>query len=151
MGNMIAYSYVGTQTTWGTFSAHALLLPYLEQPPLYNSCNFSWNIWYGTGANINATVWNTKVNAFLCPSDSNAGMTSLNSYYGSFGTGTNPWSTQTNGIFAPENTAYPIAAVTDGTSNTIAFVEALVGASTSSQSPGVSMSQACSAVFRAAC
>src|SRR5690349_5692103 len=35
MGNTIGYSYVGTQTTWGTFSAHALLLPYMEQTPVY--------------------------------------------------------------------------------------------------------------------
>ena len=103
MGNTLGYSYVGTQTSWGTFSAHAQMLPYLEQTPIYNSCNFNWDIWYGTGANINATVWNTKVNAFLCPSDAKAGQTSLNSYYGSFGTGTNPWASQTNGIFAREH------------------------------------------------
>ncbi len=127
MGNTIAYAYVGSQTTWGTFSAHALMLPYLEQTPLYNSCNFNWNIWYGTGAPINSTVWNTKVNAFLCPSDGKAGSDHLNSYYASFGTGTNPWSSSTNGIFPIENSAYSIATVTDGTSNTIAFVEGLVG------------------------
>jgi prepilin-type N-terminal cleavage/methylation domain-containing protein/prepilin-type processing-associated H-X9-DG protein len=139
MGNTIAaYSYSSAPqgtTTWGTFSAHALLLPYLEQQPLYNSCNFSWNVWYGTGNKINATVWNTKVNAFLCPSDNYAGTSYLNSYYGSFGTGTNPWSTQTNGIFAPEQTAYSIAAVTDGTSNTICFVEALTGNPTNYTAP----------------
>ncbi len=127
MGNTIGYSYVGTQTTWGTFSSLALMLPYLEQTPVYNSCNFSWNIWYGTGAQINATVWNVKVKSFLCPSDAIAGTDHLNNYYGNYGTGTNPWSNQTNGIFAPEQTAYSIATVTDGTSNTIAYVEALTG------------------------
>jgi prepilin-type N-terminal cleavage/methylation domain-containing protein/prepilin-type processing-associated H-X9-DG protein len=127
MGNTIGFAYVGTQTSWGTFSAHALMLPYLEQTPVYNSCNFNWNIWYGTGSKINATVWNVKVKSFLCPSDNKAGVDHLNSYYGSFGTGTNPWSNKTNGIFAPENSAYDIATVTDGTSNTIAFVEGLVG------------------------
>ena len=130
MGNTIAnayYSPMPSPTSWGTFSAHALMLPYMEQTPLYNSCNFSWNIWYADGAPINSTVWNTKVNSFLCPSDSKAGQVSLNSYYGSFGTGTDPWSSDTNGIFAPENNAYPIASVEDGTSNTIAFVEGLVG------------------------
>jgi prepilin-type N-terminal cleavage/methylation domain-containing protein/prepilin-type processing-associated H-X9-DG protein len=127
MGNTIGYSYVGTQTTWGTFSGHALLLPYMEQTPVYNSCNFSWDIWYGTGANINSTVWNVKVKSFLCPSDAKAGTDHLNSYYGSFGTGTNPWASSTNGIFAPEQTAYDIASVTDGTSNTISHVEGLVG------------------------
>jgi len=127
MGNTIGYSYVGTQTSWGTFSAHSLMLPYLDQAPLYASCNFSWDIWYGQGASINATVWNTKATIFLCPSDQKAGNDHINSYYGSFGTGTNPWATDTNGIFAPENTVYGIRDVTDGTSNTIAFVEGLVG------------------------
>ncbi len=131
MGNTIAaYSYSTTpagQTTWGTFSAHALLLPYMEQTPLYNACNFNWNVWYGTGNLINATVWNTKVAAFLCPSDNNAGSDFQNSYYGSFGTGTNPWSSNTNGIFCPENSSVSIAAVTDGTSNTISHVEGLTG------------------------
>jgi prepilin-type N-terminal cleavage/methylation domain-containing protein/prepilin-type processing-associated H-X9-DG protein len=132
MGNTIAeYSYSGMtpqgQTTWGTFSAHALLLPYLEQTPVYNACNFSWNVWYGTGNNINSTVWAMKVSSFLCPSDAKAGMDHINSYYGSYGTGTNPWSSNTNGIFAPENTSYPISSVTDGTSNTISHVEGLVG------------------------
>lgn len=135
MGNTIAYAYVGSQTTWGTFSAFALMLPYLEQNQIYNACNFSWNVWYGTGASINATVWNTKCNVFLCPSDAvsnsafapGSGYNYLNNYYGSYGTGTNPWATQTNGIFAPEQTAYSIAGVTDGTSSTISHVEALAG------------------------
>jgi len=132
MGNTIAaYSYsstpAATPTTWGTFSAHALLLPYMEQTNIYNACNFSWNVWYGTGNLINATVWNAKVSAFLCPSDNLVGTDHINSYYGSFGTGTNPWSTQTNGIFAPEQTSVAIAGVTDGTSQTIMFVEGLAG------------------------
>ncbi len=135
MGNTIGFSYVGTQTSWGTFSAHALMLPYLEQTPLYNSCNFSWDIWYGTGANINATVWNVKVSSFLCPSDYQAGRDHLNSYYGSYGTGTNAWASSTNGIFAPENSAYSIATVTDGTSNTISHVEGLVGCFTLKSGP----------------
>jgi prepilin-type N-terminal cleavage/methylation domain-containing protein/prepilin-type processing-associated H-X9-DG protein len=135
MGNTIAYSDPGVQTSWGTFSAHALLLPYLEQAPLYNACNFSWNVWYDVGASINATVWNTKVNVFLCPSDNRAGGDHINNYYGSIGTGTDPWSSNTNGIFAPENVAYPIASVTDGTSNTISHVEGLVGDYTKYNAP----------------
>jgi len=127
MGNAIAYAEVGEQTGWGTFSSHAMLLPYLEQTPVYNSCNFMWSVWYGTGAVINQTVWNTKVSAFLCPSDGNAGQDHLNSYHGSFGTGTDASATRTNGVFAPQNTASSIATITDGTSNTISHVEALTG------------------------
>jgi len=133
MGNAIAYSDPGVQTTWGTFSAHAMMLPYMEQQAVYNSCNFSWNIWYNTGAKINATVWNVQVNSFLCPSDANSGRSNggYNNYHGSFGTGTDPWASNTNGVFAPENTAYGIRDITDGTSTTISHAEALTGDTTS--------------------
>jgi len=127
MGNARSYESPGVITDWGTFSAHAMLLPYMEQTQVYNSCNFSWNIWYGDGAPINATVWNVKVKSFLCPSDTNAGADHFNSYHGSFGTGTDPWSTDTNGVFAPRFRAYGIADITDGSSNTISHVEGLTG------------------------
>ena len=127
MANGEAYSDPGVRTTWGTFSAHTMMLPYLEQTPLYNSANFAWTVWYGMGAPINATIWNTKVAAFLCPTDGNAGKDHLNSYHGSFGTTTNAWTNRTNGVFAPGQAAYNIGDITDGSSNTIAFVEALTG------------------------
>src|SRR5829696_980857 len=41
MGNARAFEAPGVVTDWGTFSAHAMLLPYVEQQALYNSCNFS--------------------------------------------------------------------------------------------------------------
>jgi len=125
MGCAVAYSDPGVQTTWGTFSALAMMLPYVEQTPLYNSCNFSWTCSYDVGAPINSTAYNAKVAGFLCPSDGNAGKDSLNSYLGSYGTGTNPWATASNGVFSPQRTAYSIADVSDGTSNTIAYVESL--------------------------
>ena len=127
MGNARAFESPGVVTDWGTFSAHAMMLPYIEQTQVYNAANFSWNIWYADGANINATVWNIKVAAFLCPSDGNAGKDHLNSYHGSFGTTTDPWRDTTNGMFAPRFRVVTMADVTDGTSNTIAFVEALTG------------------------
>jgi prepilin-type N-terminal cleavage/methylation domain-containing protein/prepilin-type processing-associated H-X9-DG protein len=127
MGNAIAYSDPGVQTSWGTFSALSMMLPYLEQTQIYNACNFSWTVWYGTGSALNATVWNVKVSSFLCPSDSNAGKDFYNSYHGSFGTGMDPWSSNTNGVFAPENTSYGLRDITDGSSNTIAYAEALTG------------------------
>ena len=127
MGNARAYSDPGVVTDWGTFSAHAMMLPFLEQNQVYNACNFDWTVWYGTGSNINRTVWNLQVSSFLCPSDGHAGRDHFNSYHGSFGTGTDPWATDTNGVYAPRFTAYGVADVTDGTSNTIAYVEALTG------------------------
>jgi prepilin-type N-terminal cleavage/methylation domain-containing protein/prepilin-type processing-associated H-X9-DG protein len=142
LGNTLAYSDVGQQTDWGTWSAHAMMLPYMEQGPLYNACNFSWDAWYQgstnswTGHPANTTVWRSIVNTFLCPSDGLAGQVggtsvsgdnaNTNNYFGSLGTTTNPWNATSTGIFA-HLTSYSIAAVTDGTSNTIAFSEALVG------------------------
>jgi prepilin-type N-terminal cleavage/methylation domain-containing protein/prepilin-type processing-associated H-X9-DG protein len=127
MGNARAYEAPGVVTDWGTFSALAMLLPYLEQAPVYSSCNFSWNIWYGWGDPINRTVWNTKIDAFMCPSDGGAGRDHFNSYHGSIGTGTRVWTEDTNGFFAPVRSATTIAMFSDGTSNTIAYTEALVG------------------------
>ena len=45
----------------------ALILPYLEQGPIYSSINFST----GTSGNIQAmaTVWYTRLGVFSCPSD----------------------------------------------------------------------------------
>src|SRR5262249_47493246 len=45
----------------------ALILPYLEQSPIYASINFAT----GTAQNMNAfaTVWYTRIGIFSCPSD----------------------------------------------------------------------------------
>jgi len=120
------------QTTWGVWSAHAMLLPYLEQNPIYQAMNFSLTCWpgYGYGGYANATAFNTKVQVFLCPSDGNDstswGEPMINNYYGSQGTTTDPWATNTTGLFSNRKT-YREATVKDGTSNTIIFTEALVG------------------------
>ncbi|MFO0960158.1 MAG: DUF1559 domain-containing protein [Isosphaeraceae bacterium] len=131
MGNAIAAeNWNGgnpSQTSWGTFSAQAMMLPYLEQTQIYNACNFNWCIWYADGAVLNATVWNLKVDAFMCPSDTNIGKDHFNSYHGSFGTGTDVWASRTNGVFCPENTSYGLRDLTDGSSSTIAYVEGLCG------------------------
>src|ERR1700737_4941499 len=46
---------------WSSWSAHGLLLPYLEQQALYNAANFSWGVNpYGDPCYlINSTVANT--------------------------------------------------------------------------------------------
>ena len=127
----------GSLSTWTAWSAQALLLPYVEQGPLYNAANFSWTCCYvGPQANAtNSTVYNTRIAAFLCPSDGLAGVQNINSYAGSIGDSTvqYPAGGTTTGIFQvydPTTVSCPsvtLAAVTDGTSNTIAFGEGLVG------------------------
>src|SRR5262249_20724813 len=59
----------GYNVTWGTWSAHALILGYLEQQPLYNAANFSWAVVMNQGWSINSTVSNAIISTFLCPSD----------------------------------------------------------------------------------
>ncbi|QEH38806.1 putative major pilin subunit [Aquisphaera giovannonii] len=130
-------------SSWTSWSPQAMLLPYLEQGTLYNAANFNWHCcWYGPGDAINSTVYTTKINAFLCPSDALAGEGSvvsytanINSYYGSIGTTTTqyPADGNTSGVFKLYNpttyraSATNLAELTDGTSNTIAFGEGLVG------------------------
>ncbi|MDR3638339.1 MAG: DUF1559 domain-containing protein [Isosphaeraceae bacterium] len=117
----------GDADGWSSWSAQATMLSFLEQTPIYNAINFSWAPERGgTGSTINATAYNTKINSFLCPSDGNAGVSNINSYHDSMGTTTQQVPQQTTGMFAYQ-TAYNMATVTDGTSNTIAFGEALVG------------------------
>jgi prepilin-type N-terminal cleavage/methylation domain-containing protein/prepilin-type processing-associated H-X9-DG protein len=134
-------TYVGQSppaslATWTAWSAQALLLPYVEQGPLYNAANFNWNCCYFTtqGDRTNRTVYNTRIASFLCPSDGLAGQQNINSYSGSIGTSTIQYPTDgnTTGIFNVYNSqnqcsSVTLAAVTDGTSNTIAFGEGLVG------------------------
>ena len=122
--------------TWTAWSAQALLLPFVEQGPLYNAANFNWNCCYASsqGDATNSTIYNTRIASFLCPSDGIAGQQNINSYYGSIGDSTQiyPSDGNTTGIFRLYNSSnlcssVTIAAITDGTSNTIAFGEGLVG------------------------
>ena len=132
---------------YGTVTAPALLLGYMEQGTIYNTLNFALS----STQVQNSTGVVTKINFFLCPSDPNAGTGSFsggwdvdndfsntNSYNASMGTtyvpDENSELSATSGV-APSSTglfsysyAYGIQACTDGTSNTVAFAEALVGA-----------------------
>jgi prepilin-type N-terminal cleavage/methylation domain-containing protein/prepilin-type processing-associated H-X9-DG protein len=142
LGSALAPYNPGQSQIWGCWSANALMLNYLEQTPLYSAINFSWApepyseptvAQSSQGGNINSTAYNTKVNLFLCPSDANAGPVNINSYHCSFGTTTNQDPTSCTGVFAMQ-LPVGINSITDGTSNTIAYAEALCG-STSFSGP----------------
>jgi prepilin-type N-terminal cleavage/methylation domain-containing protein/prepilin-type processing-associated H-X9-DG protein len=133
--------------TNGSYSAQARLLPFLEQQAMYNAANFSVNVINsGVGANMNRTVVSTRLNSFLCPSDTPPSWNLIftaytavapgNSYFASVGSSLEFNASMTggppNGVFA----YYPlgkggapvsIAGITDGTSNTIAFGEWRIG------------------------
>ncbi len=111
-----------------------MMLPYMEQSPLYNAINFAFLAQWGLGGQVNATAYNTQVNGFLCPSDPAAGKYANNSYRGSIGSttavdsyynGNNGNSTST-GCFTYFN-CYGLRDITDGSSNTVAFSEGLAG------------------------
>ena len=130
---------------WGANqSSFSLLLPFIESGPLFNSMNYSCmaDPAYGPG---NATATLSYINVFLCPSDPNIGNHDNNCNYAAcYGTTTNSmtstgtsmsWSLGSNppgsftgstGLFAVA-VGYSIAACSDGTSNTVAYAEALVG------------------------
>src|SRR5947209_2741346 len=44
MGGSMTAAGPGTYWLWSTTSAHACMLGYLEQQPLFNAINFSWNM-----------------------------------------------------------------------------------------------------------
>ncbi len=95
----------GDYPWWTEWSAHTMLLPYLEQGAIYNSINFVWN--YPTPADatspLNSTATYSKIAAFLCPSDfdrlttpygpnnymANAGSAPNSAYGGNYGTPAN--------------------------------------------------------------
>jgi len=156
----LGYSDKG-YANWTEWSAQAMMLPYMEQTPVYNSINFGYCGGYNDGQTINATAWATKVSTFACPSDnyvnagnvtSGTGLPNSNSYRASIGTtsmagwnaaiqtpgyatcesdpffgggasGCQPYAT---GLFAYW-ISYGINDCTDGTSNTVAYSESLVG------------------------
>ncbi len=146
--SLAPYGAGGATYTWSDWGANAQLLPFLEQNPIFNTINFSWapepyaeptsqDAGYASlGGSINSTAYNTKINMFLCPSDGNAGRVNNNSYHASVGTTTNNIDRNpkaSSGVFGFQIN-YTIADITDGTSNTIAYAEALCG-DTSATSP----------------
>ncbi len=112
-------------------SAHAQILGFLGESAVYNAINFNWGMNASTTAGpIQSTVYLTVLNEFICPSDGNAGVTNLNSYFDSTGTTTidaiAQTSTGSTGMFTYWQ-SYGIPTVRDGLSNTVAFSEGLVG------------------------
>jgi prepilin-type N-terminal cleavage/methylation domain-containing protein/prepilin-type processing-associated H-X9-DG protein len=118
--------------TWDGWSALAVMSPFMEQAPLYASMNFSYapGVTGNYGQIGNLTAFQSKIAVFLCPSDGFAGQVNINSYFASVGPTT--INCCSNGNMTPPGlvgyeTCFSIAAVIDGTSNTIAFSESLTG------------------------
>jgi prepilin-type processing-associated H-X9-DG protein len=116
------------------------MLGNMEQRAIYNAINFSL-----AGSQMaNSTAMVAKIASFLCPSDPNAGPggfsgwsmnndnANINNYHASTGTTYVPGDngqggTSSTGLFS-YMFSYGMRDCTDGSSNTVAFAEAVVGA-----------------------
>ena len=122
-------------TIWNGMSSQAQMLSFMEQGQIYASINFSLGGPGAVAGDPNLTAWATKISTFLCPSDPNSGtalsdngtgFANNNSYCASYGTTSFSYNTTSTGLFS-YSTCYGLRDTTDGSSNTIAFGEVLVG------------------------
>jgi len=138
---------------WGNWSPHALILPYMDGGPIYNSLNFSISAADNLDLGIQASGIGTRVNSFLCPSSPlpvgtlygclgvapfNQIRYPGNNYWGSVGPCVLPWaSARPPGLFSIVGPGDPgmigVRDATDGTSNTVAFGEWKMGDGDSSK------------------
>lgn len=122
--------YDGAGDGWRSFSAHAMILPYIDQAPLYNQINFNLNACCDNGgapSNNDGLLNNKKLPAFLCPSDSPpSNMGAPNNYAVCMGPNTGFDADinggQQNGMFNRHQWV-GMRDIKDGTSNTIAVSE----------------------------
>jgi prepilin-type N-terminal cleavage/methylation domain-containing protein/prepilin-type processing-associated H-X9-DG protein len=156
MGNSLqpTGSSINDEGCWASWGAQALMLGYMEQSPMYNAINFNWGPLadfpsssnpQSVLAGINTTVAHSIIASYICPSDpyAGAGQQNINSYASCFATtglplyivnwsvpGGPPYYNQqpsgSTGMFT-FGLAYGVRNCTDGTSNTVAYAEWLVG------------------------
>ncbi len=117
--------------TWNGWSVHAMLLPYLEATPVYNAINFAFDPLVCNSQNFQNTAFLTVIPAFLCPTDPYSGRRGgyINNYCASIGTTigvVQNYGQDSCGVFAYQ-VCHNIGDITDGSSQTVAFAEALVG------------------------
>ena len=137
---------------WIEWSAHTLLLPYMEQSPIYNAINFSDTQPFGltpmpVNNPANSTATYSVISGFNCPSDTDRltdpnghnnymdnGGSAPNCAYGGIanapswnGPSSGPFIYSSNGVDTGPpgfgGSSINIASITDGTSNTAAFSE----------------------------
>ena len=131
---------------WADWSAHTMMLPYLEQSTIYNAINFS-GFNFGNNPAQPSWVGNTTatfrtINVFLCPSDTDRQTTANGHNNYCAASGSSPDSCAQKGMMngpfiGPDPTGngnssrnaqvYTFAQITDGTSNTAAFSEKVIG------------------------
>jgi len=124
-----------------------MLLPYIDQAPLYESINFNtyWNNNSLIGGNRNRTAARTLIPALLCPSDPSARKwtagSAPTSYMLSAGPVTNWARPNGPGAFSRYSSKRS-RDFTDGMSNSILAGEGVVGSNSNRLSPGFRNSRA---------
>jgi prepilin-type N-terminal cleavage/methylation domain-containing protein/prepilin-type processing-associated H-X9-DG protein len=124
---------------WGSWSAHAMLLPYMEQNTIYSNANFYYIMRGRVGEAQNTTATTAVISSLLCPSSGRPKGTWYsqpwpgNNYFASTGSSvmwlgagdpnTGSLSFGPNGPFACGGSVIGLRDVTDGSSNTIGFGE----------------------------
>ena len=133
------FKYEGVVGAWQRFSGLIVLLPYMEQQPLYATAiaRFDSDAAGSTSPWTSGTdiAWCQTVNTFLCPSDGNgeqaSGALAATSYHLNRGDITLLWDwNEFRGAFSDgKQHDMKLADITDGTTNTAFFSEAVIGAS----------------------
>jgi prepilin-type N-terminal cleavage/methylation domain-containing protein/prepilin-type processing-associated H-X9-DG protein len=119
---------------WNNWSATVMILPYLEQQPLFSTINFNSAL----SPMLPSNAWNmtsqvTQVNAFVCPSDPSRLTTpyGVNNYMANVGAAPENFGTDDSmvGPFIYTSTMATVrfASVTDGLSQTAGFSEMVKG------------------------
>ena len=128
-------SGTGTCSHWEGFSAHTMILPYIEQGAVYDRVSSLWKTTTdgheGWRTGTFAAIRRTRIDSFICPSDSPmSGTTDKGncSYPVSAGCtlGWNVNNARSNGVFS-RDWDRKIAEIRDGTSNTIMAAEHRLG------------------------
>ncbi len=154
--NIEAFPWAQGPGNYNGWSAHVMLLPYIEQQSLFNATNFANTgaaMWAGNP--VNTTMMRNSMAVFQCPSDMDrlanaeghsnymmcAGSTADDFYYYNNNGANVPQSLTGVGIsyasyYMPQS--YPpvkLSAITDGTSQTAAFSELVKGLGNSDAAP----------------
>ncbi len=131
-GYGVAATNPNSKSTWHGPGTLVFILGYMEQQPLMNAYNFNASCLIGCAGKDqaqNSTVLKTAVNAYLCPSDTGSSRYPYGTNYGASVGPMFRWGDSPKfgvGVFAAPG-SMRIRDILDGTSNTIAFGEMLIG------------------------